>query len=273
MSNFEDVSQRVSEFFEANTNALAITVSGSRTSSSFDQDSDVDFYVYSDDPIPIDVRRQVAETYGSSVEVGNQYWEDGDEWIDEKTKLKVDIMFRNYEWTHNELDKVINKHDAKLGYTTSIWHNISKSIIIYEKENSFTQLKQIASAKYADELQYAIIEKNGPVLRRNHSSYLNQVRKSVLRQDSVSIISRISAFQDSFFDVLFAINKKTHPGEKRLIDHSEELVNCPANIRVKMNKLFRDIGCNNHLLEINMNLLCDDLLILLQNEQIAFDKL
>ena len=48
-------------------------------------------------------------------------------------------------------------------------------------------------------------------------AYPKQIIKSVQRNDFVRINHRITEFLASYFDLLFAINGVTHPGEKRLV--------------------------------------------------------
>ena len=48
-------------------------------------------------------------------------------------------------------------------------------------------------------------------------AYPKQIIKDVQRNDFVSINHRIKEFLASYFDLLFAINEVTHPGEKRLV--------------------------------------------------------
>jgi hypothetical protein len=60
------------------------------------------------------------------------------------------------------------------------------------------------------------------VLRRNHSSYRHQIEVALNRGDLVSAQHRVTAFLASFFDVWFALDRKPHPGEKRLLSHLSE---------------------------------------------------
>lgn len=57
-------------------------------------------------------------------------------------------------------------------------------------------------------------------------AYELQINKAVKRGDLVSVNHRVSAFMESYFDLLFALNEKTHPGEKRLMQLCRE--SCPV---------------------------------------------
>jgi hypothetical protein len=45
-----------------------------------------------------------------------------------------------------------------------------------------------------------------------------QIKKAAERGDIVSVHHRITEFLASYFDIIFALNKVPHPGEKRLIN-------------------------------------------------------
>ena len=95
---------------------------------------------------------------------------------------------------------------------------------------------------YPKELKNNIIEKNMSLLSGLLPSYDGQINKAVNRGDLVSINHRTAAFMESYFDVLFALNECTHPGEKRLISLAKK--NCrilPENFEENINKLFADL--------------------------------
>ncbi|MCI0605805.1 DUF4037 domain-containing protein [bacterium] len=91
---------------------------------------------------------------------------------------------------------------------------------------------------YPDPLRDAIIARNFPILRNTQSSYLNQIARAIDRRDSTTVHHRITSLLASYFDVLFAVNRVPHPGEKRLIQFAE--TNCnklPAQMRADVESL------------------------------------
>jgi hypothetical protein len=76
---------------------------------------------------------------------------------------------------------------------------------------------------YPEPLRRAIVAYNHPILRGTLSSYRAQLAKAVARGDGVSINHRLAALLASTFDILFAVNRVPHPGEKRLLARAEAL--------------------------------------------------
>ena len=67
-----------------------------------------------------------------------------------------------------------------------------------------------------------------------------QIEKAVRRGDSVSVNHRVTEFLASYFDLIFAVNEKTHPGEKRLVELCR--AGCrllPENFEENLENLFR----------------------------------
>lgn len=89
----------------------AVVLSGSQTGLIHDEKSDYDLYVYSLKPVPLEFRRELAQKFTDFYEVGNTFFEDGDELniitSDEtNSHLIVDIMYRNLDWVKAEIDWV-----------------------------------------------------------------------------------------------------------------------------------------------------------------------
>jgi hypothetical protein len=102
---------------------------------------------------------------------------------------------------------------------------VRSSIIYFDRDQWLNNLQNQAMVAYPEALIEAILAQNYPVLRQISSSYLNQLKKATNRGDLVSLNHRTAALFASYFDILFAMNRVPHPGEKRLIDLAEKL--CP----------------------------------------------
>lgn len=195
----------------------AVVVAGSLTSQAVDEDSDIDLYVYSREPLAAEPRAEIASRRAVRTWLNNQFWEPGDEWIERASGVAVDVMFRTTGWIEDQLDRVLRRHEASVGYSTCLWHNVLVSRPLFDRNGWFDALQTAAEQPYPEPLRRAIIAKNHPVLRWHLSSYLHQIQLAVARGDGVSVNHRVAALLASYFDILFALNRQPHPGEKRLV--------------------------------------------------------
>lgn len=216
----------------------AIAIGGSRASGYADQASDYDVYVYYTNPISPKDRLPILKKYCKTIELNNTFWETEDNCI-LLDDIPIDIIYR--EWTSFEqgLENVVFKGYASNGYTTCLWHNLLTSTIYYDKKEQLLKLKERFNVSYPEQLRNNIIQKNMALLSGYLPSYEDQIKKAVHRQDRVSILHRTTEFLCSYFDVLFAVNKKTHPGEKRLISIcKKECRQLPNDFELNLNHLF-----------------------------------
>jgi hypothetical protein len=218
------LAQRVAERLASDPAVEAVVLAGSRAGALADPDSDLDLYVYASTEPPLPLRAAAAHG-GRDLELANSFFEPGDEWTDLATGLGVDVMFRTPAWIEAQLDRVLLRHQAGVGYTTAFWHGVRVAVPLFDRRGWFTALQTRAAAPYPEALVRAVVAKNHPLLRRNQSCFLRQLERAAARHDRVAVNHRAAAFLASFFDVLFAVNRVTHPGEKRLLAHAE--ASCP----------------------------------------------
>jgi len=192
----------------------AVALAGSRGTAAHDPDSDYDLYLYSDEEIPLDFRRRLL---GEHAEINNNFWEPGDEGIDRSSGIRLDIMYRSPGWIEDQLDRVLLRQEASIGYSTCFWFNVLHSEALYDRDGWYATLQQRTRAPYPEGLRRAIVAKNWPILRRNQSSYRHQIDLALQRKDQFSIQHRTTALLASFFDLWFALQQTAHPGEKRLL--------------------------------------------------------
>ena len=214
-SSVRRIANRFREFESVNAVALA----GSRPTGNSDPDSDYDLYVYCEREIPVAFR---CALLGDKAEIDNHFWEPGDEGLERTTGVRLDIMYRSPGWMEDQLDKVLLRHEAGIGYTTCFWFNLLHSEALVDRDGWYQALQEKARVPYPEGLRRAIVAKNWPILRRNQSSYQHQIELALRRRDSFSVHHRVTALLASFFDLWFALERSPHPGEKRLLSYLPE---------------------------------------------------
>ncbi len=271
-------SQQISSFadsiaaeFSKIPEVVAVALSGSQTTDVSDDLSDLDFYVYVSAEIPVEIRCDIAKKFSDRLEINNQFWEPGDEWIDKNYGIGIDIMYRSPAWIEEQLNSVLVKHQASVGYSTCFWWNVLKSKLLYDTDGWFRQLRLKATQPYPEALRQAIIAKNYPILRNNISAYTHQIESATRRNDFVSINHRITALIASYFDIIFAVNYLPHPGEKRLVQFANKFGDkLPKNLEKNINSLIISLAAIENKQDIleKANALIDSLDEFLINEKI-----
>jgi hypothetical protein len=143
------------------------------------------------------------------------YWGGVNGWIDAPTGTIVDCVYLDVGWTNGYMDRLLEAHVPGLGYTTAFCRTVSQSRILHDPAGWLGALQARSRPPYPESLRRNIIAHNHPVLRTILSSYLSQVESAVRRGDVVSINHRVASLLASYFDIVFALNRVLHPGEKR----------------------------------------------------------
>lgn len=222
----------------------AIALGGSRAGEVFDEASDYDVYLYCTG-IPAEAdRRRILEKYCAYMELSNHFWE-----LEDNCRLKngidIDILYRNLDDFILDVASVVEQNTARNGYTTCMWHNLRNCRIIYDAGGRLAEAKRRFDVPYPEELRRNIIDRNCKLLYAYMPAYADQIKKAVKREDTVSINHRTAAFMESYFDVIFALNRQTHPGEKRLISLAKARCGTlPRHFEENIQKLYTNLFSN-----------------------------
>jgi predicted nucleotidyltransferase len=218
--------QHIADQFAQFPQVIAVALAGSLTGGSGDAHSDFDLYIYSDSGVPSADRARIARELADPaypIEIDNPYWGTEDAWTERTSGTKADLIFWSPEWIEDQVDRVLVRHEAWVGYSTCFWHTVLHSVPYFDRDGWFTALKRRADQPYPDALRRDVLVKNYPVLRQAVPSYRNQIELAIRRRDRISLNHRIAALLASYFDVLFAVNRVPNPGEKRLIERTQRL--------------------------------------------------
>jgi predicted nucleotidyltransferase len=223
------LAQTVADEFAKLPDVRAVTLGGSYATGKADPTSDLDLYVYSSKEIPVETRATFIEPRASQMQLDNRFWETEDYWL-ERDGRKVEVIYRG-EWLEDHLKNLLETYQAQLGYTTSLWHSVLHSVILFERDSYFTKLQERVRVPYPDGLVKAIIAKNFPLLKGSLAAHPKELYKALERGDLTTAHHRIEAMLTSYFDVLFALNKELHPGEKRSLVYAQTLALQPEHMK------------------------------------------
>lgn len=115
-------------------------------------------------------------------------------------------------------------------------HNVLTSKVIYDKNNIIEEYRKKYNY-YPNELKKNIILQNIKLIDDKMPSLSYQIKKAIKRNDIISINHRIAEYLAIYFDILFAINERFHPGEKRLLEYLDKLDIAPINVKENIKRL------------------------------------
>ena len=234
---FEKLCDYLSELSEVEAMALG----GSRAGLRYDEKSDYDLYLYCSATPSEEKREQILQKCCSYIELGNHFWELEDD-CTLKDGVDIDILYRNLDSFADEVSSVVDKHIAHNGYTTCMWHNLIQSKILFDRNGRLQKLKEKYTIPYPLKLKENIISNNLRLLMGNLPSYDKQIIKAIKRNDLISVNHRTAAYMESYFDIIFAMNELTHPGEKRMLQVAlEKAAKLPEAFEENIFTLYQDI--------------------------------
>jgi hypothetical protein len=259
---YTSLARQLVDLFASLPQVKAIALGGSLVSGITDQSSDIDLYVYTQTDIPQEDRQEIVARSGgaSQVNMGMTYWGSGDEWFNAPTGIEVDIVYFDAQWMESQIQRVIGKHEASLGYTTCLWHIVRNSQVMYDPQKWFQNLQKRASVEYPEPLRQNIITLNYPVLRDVIPAYANQLAKAVKRHDLISVNHRLAALLASYFDIIFALNRELHPGEKKLLNLAQaRCTKLPVDLTADIAAVIHLSGTADETFLVNLTRLLDHL--------------
>ena len=234
----------------------AIALGGSRAGENYDEKSDYDVYLYVTGAIPEQTRREILETYCSYMELGNHFWEYEDN-CTLSSGVDIDILYRNMDDFTADVASVVEQCRPRNGYTTCMWHNLKTCKILYDRDGRLAAAKRRFDVPYPQALKAAIVVRNMRLLSDSLPAYDAQIAKAAGRGDLVSVNHRTAAFLEAYFDVLFALNEQTHPGEKRLVQLClERCTLLPADFEENIRALFAGLSDPAQITEAASRMVC-----------------
>lgn len=249
----------------------AVALGGSLSSGASDSGSDIDLYVYTRAEIVRAEREAIIARAGGALQsnLDANYWGPGDLWVDAPSGILIDCMYFEASWMKEQFERVLIHHQPGLGYSTCFWRTIRQSRMLYDARGWFQELQKQSQQAYPEQLRQNIIRHNHPVLRTILTSYWHQIEKALSRRDAVSVNHRLAALLASYFDIIFALNRVLHPGEKRLLSFAQtECRLLPEEMEADLGLVLGHAACMDAELLGHLGRLLDRLDVLLRREEV-----
>ena len=254
------LAHRIAERYSALPEVEAVALGGSLATERAEAGSDIDLYVFSHHPLPLESRRKAVGDEATRLELNNDFFGPGDEWVE--AGVHVDVMLWSVEEMRERLEHPLINFQASMGYSTAFWHTVRASTLLFDRNGWYAALQRTAQGPYPEALRRAVVAKNHAFLRGALSSYAGQLEKALARDDIVSVNHRLAALLASYFDILFAVNRLPHPGEKRLLEWASRCVLRPEGMRESvegvLNASPKDLTKRVHAMLDNLDVLLRD---------------
>jgi predicted nucleotidyltransferase len=195
------VAQKIANRFIQLPEVEAIAIGGSVATGRANASSDVDVYIYPLKDVPADVRLSIGQEISKNAQVVD-YWGPALNLFDPETDVEVEVLFFNIRWMEDLVLQPLEHYQPRMGFTTSFWHTVKVSHVLFDRHGWFAQLQQKANQPYPTELIEAIVKYNYPLLRNIYPSYRTQIIKAIHRNDVIVIHRTAMAFLASYFDIL-----------------------------------------------------------------------
>ena len=137
-------------------------------------------------------------------------------------------MYRACDFVLGEIAARLDRYSADLGYTTAYCFSVANGFILHDPRQWLDGVQQRLREPFPEPLIRSIVAKNRPFLGGGmQSCYLAQMKAAIARDDLISLNHRVAVWIASYTDILFAVNRRYHPGEKRLLTYLAGLPDLP----------------------------------------------
>jgi hypothetical protein len=208
----------------------AISLGGSAATGLADGRSDLDLHVYWRAPLATPAERaarlvQIADA--GSVEVEILEWGRED---------NLRIGGRLVELVYAPIDELIAEAEQAYGaglitegYTTARLFYVASGRPLYDPAGELSALRERLLGAYPEPTRRLLLRYHPALLR----TYLGHLRLAQARGDLLMVQHRRYTVQMVYFNLLFALNRRYHPGEKRLLIHSRSCTLLPPGLAAR----------------------------------------
>lgn len=195
---------------------LAIVLGGSRSIDIADKYSDYDIYIYFNNTNSFSDIKPILALYINSDSELNMFFPE-ETCVLLKDNTHVEIILKTLIGAENEIKKRLIDYQCDLGFSTCDLAAVFNGKVLYDNKKIYQNLIDKYSFAYPDRLAENVIKFNREMMNGKVISADRQIIKALKRNDFVAFQRWCTVYIASYFDILFAINRKYHIGEKRML--------------------------------------------------------
>ncbi len=200
---------------------VGVSLGGSTGTGLADASSDLDLHVYWRPPLMTPEERasrlsQIGDVGSVRVDVRSWGLEDH---VGVSGRL-VELIYQHFDdlWGHVEQAYTSALQDE--GYTTAQLHSVANGRLLYDPSGTLLALRKRLHTEFPEATRQHLLRYHPALLRM----YVNHIGRAQGRGDLLFVQHRRYTVQMLFFNLLFALNRIYHPGEKRLVQHLQRCV-------------------------------------------------
>jgi hypothetical protein len=199
---------------------IAVSLGGSVGSGLADAASDLDFHVFWTEPLASLAERKthlatIADEGSIIVRPGTASW-DLEDWFAIGGRL-VELIYIAWRDVEADVTQAYASGLTDAEFTTARLHNYAHGRAIHDPTGVLRATQERLNLTYPEATRDLLLRREPERL----AMALKQLRVAQGRRDLLFVQHRRYTVQTIYFNLLFALNRLYHPGEKRLLKHAE----------------------------------------------------
>lgn len=225
--------QQVAEAAIGIPGVIAVSLGGSLANDLADEQSDIDLHVYWRAPLAATAERAVC--LAAVADPGTIVREVGDWGLEDHLVVGgrlAELVYVELGDLWVEVERAYGEGLAGEGFTTAVLTFAAQGRPLLDPQGELAALRA-RLVTYPEPTRARVLGSHPRLLH----AYLGQFRKAQGRHDLLFAQHRRYTIQMVFFNLLFALNRRFHPGEKRLLVHSERCSLRPARLAERWSEI------------------------------------
>lgn len=219
---------RIAEAIGTIPGVIAVSLGGSVGSGLADADSDLDFHVFWADPLASPAERTahlatIADAGSLIVRPGTASWALED-WFAVDGRL-VELIYVAWRDVEADVARAYAEGLSDEEFTTARLHNYAHGHALHDPSGALRAVQERLRHSYPEATRALLLNREPDRL----ATALKHLRTAQARRDLLFAQHRRYTLQSIFFNLLFALNRRYHPGEKRLLTHAQSCPLKPAD--------------------------------------------